>query len=336
VSLRFVFYGRLSTTDKQDPALSFPSQRKACERKAQELHGSITCEFTDQESGAKADRLGWSQLMAEAANRDGRRFDAVVIYNTARLSRDRLHAGLFERELRKAGVPIHYATGGGDPTTAEGRVMIGIQQLFDQFERDKLARETKRGMTEATEQGYRAGGRAPYGYRRVLTALPETHRGDRSKSRVTLEADPDQAPGVAEIFHLHADRGYSPKAIADHLNRLGGPPTPQHVDSRRNVRGTGRRARSGRCCATRPTPAGWCGIASTSRPPVRTGTEERGSAPRRSGWCPSRRTHRSSPRPPLPRARRDSSSARGARPRASATGVTCSPAWCTAPPATSP
>jgi hypothetical protein len=36
-TVRFVFYGRLSTTDKQDPALSFPSQLKACERKVAEL-----------------------------------------------------------------------------------------------------------------------------------------------------------------------------------------------------------------------------------------------------------------------------------------------------------
>jgi hypothetical protein len=43
----------------------------------------------------------------------------------------------------------------------------------------KLARETKRGMKEASEQDYRAGGRAPYGYRRVEHAMPEGHRGDR-------------------------------------------------------------------------------------------------------------------------------------------------------------
>jgi DNA invertase Pin-like site-specific DNA recombinase len=141
---RFAFYGRLSTTDKQDPALSFPSQLKACERRVGELGGTITCEFTDQESGAKADRPGWTALTHEARDRTGRRFEAVVIYSTSRLSRDRVHAGLFERELRKVGVPIHYATGAGDPDTPEGSLFIGMQQLWDEFERNKLARETKR------------------------------------------------------------------------------------------------------------------------------------------------------------------------------------------------
>jgi site-specific DNA recombinase len=234
---RFAFYGRLSTTDKQDPALSFPSQRKACERKVVELGGEIKCEFTDQESGAKAERPGWTALTAEARDREGRRFDAVVIYSTSRLARDRLYAALFERDLEKVGVAIHYATGAGDPETPEGKVFIGMQQLWDEFERNKLARETKRGMREASEQGYRAGGRAPYGYRRKLHELPEGHRGDRGKHRVTLEPEPEEAKVVAEIFESFAISKLAPKQIAEHLNRPGGPPPPNHVDPTRNLRG---------------------------------------------------------------------------------------------------
>lgn len=234
---RFAFYGRLSTTDKQDPALSFPSQRKACERKVADLGGEITCEFSDQESGAKQDRPGWSALTQEARDVEGRRFDAVVIYSTSRLARDRLYAALFERELQKVGVAIHYAMGAGDPETPEGKVFIGMQQLWDQFERDKLSRETKRGMREASEQGYRVGGRAPYGYRRCEQELPEEHKGDRDKRRVTLEPEPDEASVVREIFEQFVVQKMSPKAIAEALNQPGGPPSPRHVDSARNVRG---------------------------------------------------------------------------------------------------
>ena len=234
---RFAFYGRLSTTDKQDPALSFPSQRKACERKAKELGGEITCEFTDQESGAKQERPGWSALTQEARDTEGRRFDAVVIYSTSRLARDRLYAALFERDLKKVGVAIHYATGAGDPATPEGKIFIGMQQLWDEFERDKLSRETKRGMREASEQGYRAGGRPPYGYRRHEQELPESHRGNRDKRRVTLEPHPEEADVVRQIFEHFVAGKESPKAIANELNKPGGPPSPRHVDATRNLRG---------------------------------------------------------------------------------------------------
>jgi DNA invertase Pin-like site-specific DNA recombinase len=233
---RFAAYLRLSTTDKQDPSLSFPSQRKACERKVGETSGEVVCEFTDQETGAKQDRPGWSMLVAEARDQENRRFDAVVIYSTSRLARDRLYATLFERELRKVGVSVHYATGAGDTTTPEGQMFVGMQQLWDEFERSKLARETKRGMREGTEQGYRMGGRAPYGYERESHDLPEGHRG-ADKQRIKLIPKPDEARVVAEIFHLHADQGWGLKAIADHLNRPGGPPPPSHVDRSRNRRG---------------------------------------------------------------------------------------------------
>lgn len=160
-----------------------------------------------------------------------------MIYSTSRLARDRYVAALFERELNAVDVAIHYATGAADPTTSEGGLFIGMQQLWDEFERNKLSRETKRGMREASEQGYRAGGRAPYGYRRVQHAMPEDYRGDRSKARVTLEPEPEEAAAVSELFYLYGERQLSLKAIADHLNAPGGPPSPRHVDSARNLRG---------------------------------------------------------------------------------------------------
>jgi hypothetical protein len=125
------------------------------------------------ESGAKADRPGWTSLAHEARDRENRRFDLLLIYDTSRLARDRFLAALYERELRKVDVAIVYATGAGDSSTPEGQLMIGMRQLWDAFERAKLGRETRRGMREAAEQGFRTGGRAPYGYRRVREPLPD-------------------------------------------------------------------------------------------------------------------------------------------------------------------
>jgi DNA invertase Pin-like site-specific DNA recombinase len=106
---RFAWYGRLSTKDKQDPTLSFPSQREICATKATELGGEIVCDFTDQEAGRRDDRAGWADLLREAKERDARRFNAVIIYSTSRLSRDLFHALTYEREMTRAGVEVFYA-----------------------------------------------------------------------------------------------------------------------------------------------------------------------------------------------------------------------------------
>jgi hypothetical protein len=134
-------------------------------------------------------------------------------------------------------VTILYAVGGGDASTPEGLLMIAIQQGIDEFERSRIKRETKRGMRQNTLNGYRNGGRAPYGYKLVREPHPVPSRAHAGETKSRLEADPDQAPVIAEIFHLWTIKGWGCTKIAGHLNRPGGPPSPSHVDSKRNVRG---------------------------------------------------------------------------------------------------
>jgi DNA invertase Pin-like site-specific DNA recombinase len=199
--------------------LARPSPLEACRRKASELGGEIVCEFFDQESGARDDRPGWTALTQEARDSSRRRFDAVVIYQTSRLSRNRVSAALFHRELRRVGVDIHHAIGAGDPSTAEGALLIAMQHAFDEYERNKLSRETKRGMRQSALQGFRCGGRATYGYRLERSAHPVPARAAAGETKARLAPEADEAPVVAEIFHLWGDKGWGCKAIADHLNR---------------------------------------------------------------------------------------------------------------------
>ncbi len=232
----FAWYGRLSTKDKQDPTISFPSQREACETKVAELGGQIVCEFTDQEAGRRDDRAGWAELVREAKEPDARRFDAVIVYATSRLSRDLFHALAYEREMKRAGIELFYALTAGDQTSPEGRLIRHMFQALDQFEVEKLGREVRRGQTENIRQGYRNGGRAPYGYQLKREPHPDPARARAGDTKSRLVIDPEQAPVIAEIFARFLS-GYGYKQIADHLNRPGGPPSPRHVDPSRNLAG---------------------------------------------------------------------------------------------------
>src|SRR5437870_9491808 len=101
MQLRAAWYGRLSTKDKQDATLSFPTQLAACEEKARGFGLTIVAHFKDQESGRRDDRVAWSELVGEARDKTTRRFDAVIAYNTARLGRDLFNALAAERHLTK-------------------------------------------------------------------------------------------------------------------------------------------------------------------------------------------------------------------------------------------
>jgi site-specific DNA recombinase len=214
----FAAYARISTRDKQDPSLSFPSQFEEGRRRAAELGGAVVCEFTDEQTGADDDRPGWSELIAEARDRGNRRFDGVVLYSTSRLSRDRVSAGLFERELRKLGVSVVYAHAGADSSTPEGELTIGVLQVIDQFERSRLKRESRRGMRQNALAGYRNGGRAPYGYERETEPHTNPIRAAAGETKSRLAIDPDEAPIVREIFELWATKERGVTAIANLLN----------------------------------------------------------------------------------------------------------------------
>ena len=265
-----------------------------------------------------------------------RRFDAVVIYQTSRLSRDRVSAGLFHRELRKHGVEIHYAIGAGDPSTAEGGLMIALQQAFDEYERAKLSRETKRGMRQNALQGFRCGGRAPYGYRFEQSPHPVAARARAGEVKTRLVPDPDQAPVIIEIFHLWADKGWGCKAIADHLNRPGGPPSPSHVDPKRNLRGALGQEQPTRDAAQphlhRAPGLEPPGLRHPARGRRHRPAARRGGVGDLRGRAPAAGLRRAV----RPRARRASGrTATGPTAAATARPPSCSPAWSAAPPATS-
>jgi site-specific DNA recombinase len=172
----------------------------------------------------------------EAKEPDGRRFNAVIVYSTSRLSRDLFSALGYERELARAGVEVFYSLSVGDQSSPEGRLIRHFFQALDQFEVEKLGREVRRGQTENTLQGYRNGGRAPYGYRLKHEPHPVPSRARVGDKKSKLVPDPEQAPVIAEIFERFVS-GWGYKEITNHLNRPGGPPSPRHVDSKRNTAG---------------------------------------------------------------------------------------------------
>jgi DNA invertase Pin-like site-specific DNA recombinase len=214
----------------------------------------------------------------------------VVVYSTSRLSRELFHALAFERELARAGVEIFYTLTAGDQTSPEGRLIRHMFQALDQFEVEKLGREVRRGQTENTKQGYRNGGRAPYGYRLRHEPHPDPARARAGDKKSRLVADPEQAPVIAEMFALFlAGSGYA--EIADHLNRPGGPPPRATSTPATTPRAGGRRRRSARCWRTPSTPGGSTGTGSTSAPPNRA-RDRWSAAPLRNGSRPSAATRR--------------------------------------------
>jgi site-specific DNA recombinase len=220
-SLRFAWYGRLSTDELQQPQLAFPSQRAACERRVHGI-GRIVCEFTDVESGRSDDRAGIEALFAEAGRAD-RRFDAVVTYKAERFARRMVLALAYEEELRLANISIYVSDEAGEPGRPTSVLTRRIKQAVGEWYVLELVEESRRGMEENTRQGFNTGGVAPYGYRKRLLPHPARSMADRGKHKVVLEPDPEQGPVVERIFREFVFGEGGIRAIASDLNRDGIP-----------------------------------------------------------------------------------------------------------------
>jgi len=213
--MKFAFYGRVSTQDRQDPHLSLPSQKAACKRKVAELGGQIVAEFTDVDSARKESREGLMSLL-EAASQPDRPFDAVIVWRTSRLARETFFALQVERWLNDMGISLYVADEPGDPKSPATVLQRRIKMAIDEFYILELKQEVMRGMKENALQGYHNGGEPPFGYR--LKRLPHPHK--RGATRSTYEVNPKEAEVVRLIFKLFVE-GYSYGAIVKRLNQEG-------------------------------------------------------------------------------------------------------------------
>lgn len=168
--LRFAFYGRISTSEYQDPVSSRVWQVEAAQRVVAG-RGRIVVEFFDP--GASRS-VPWSRrpqaaaLLAAAAEPD-RDFDAVVVAEF-----ERAFAGGEARRvietLASCGVQLWLpeADGPVDLDSSEHRALL--MMLGHQSQREVLRTRfrVRSAMTaQVREQGRHLGGRPPYGYQLV-------------------------------------------------------------------------------------------------------------------------------------------------------------------------
>ena len=239
--LRFVFYGRVSTEDWQDPVTSRARQRE----QAGVLvagHGTIVAEFFDS---GHSRILPWARrpqaaaLVAALADPD-RGWDAIVIGEYERAfyaSQYASMAPLFEHYGVSLWMP---EVGGRVDWHAEDheQTMLALG-LSSKREITRTRIRVRTAMAAQTrEQGRYLGGRPPYGYR-LADAGPHPNKAHAAWGRRAhrLEPDPVTAPVVRWMFAQRL-AGHSAARITRALNDAG-IRCPSAADPGRNPHRTG-------------------------------------------------------------------------------------------------
>jgi len=222
--LRFVFYGRVSAEDWQDPVTSRARQREQAEALVRG-HGVIVTEFFDageSRTVAWGRRLQAAALVARLAD-PGRGWDAIVIGEYERAfygSQYAAMAPLFEHY----GVQLWMSEAGGrvDFASEHDEKTMTVLGLSSKREVTRASIRVRTAMAVQTrEQGRYLGGRPPYGYR-LADAGPHPNKAHAAWGRRAHRLDPD--PATAKVVRwIFAQRlaGHSVARIARALNEAG-------------------------------------------------------------------------------------------------------------------
>jgi site-specific DNA recombinase len=235
-SLRFAFYGRVSTEDWQDPVASLARQREQAGALVRG-YGVIVAEFFDvgqSRSVAWARRPQAAALVAQLAD-PGRGWDAIVVGEYERAfygGQYALMAPLFEHY----GIQLWLPEAGGrvDFSSEHDEQAMTVLGLSSKREIVRTSIRVRTAMAVQTrDQGRYLGGRPPYGYR-LADAGPHPNKMHAAWGRRAhrLEPHPDTEHVVRWIFTQRL-AGHSMARIARALNDAS-IPCPSAADPARN------------------------------------------------------------------------------------------------------
>jgi site-specific DNA recombinase len=209
-NMRAALYARVST-DLQEKEQTIESQLETLRHYAADRSYEVVAEYIDEGySGATLARPGLDRLRDTLP--DGG-FDLVLIHSPDRLARKAAYQGILIEEFEKHKVSLEFLNHPTD-NSPEGRMLLGMQGLFAEYERSKIAERTRRGRLHKAKQGILVGGPQPYGYRYIK------RDGDKPP---TLAIDEEQATTVRMMYHWLVEEQASIRHIARRLMELSIP-----------------------------------------------------------------------------------------------------------------
>ena len=136
--------------------------------------------------------------------------DRLYVHSPDRLSRKMAHQAILMEEFRKFDCEIVFLNQHGINDSPEANLLVQMQGMIAEYEREKILERTRRGRKHSASQGnVSVFSGAPYGYRYISKA-----QGD---GQASWEIDPIQSEHVRRMFHWVGDGGCSLSEVARRL-----------------------------------------------------------------------------------------------------------------------
>ena len=184
-------------------------------------------------SGLRLDgREALQSLMAEVATGQAD-FKAILVYDVSRWGRfqDADEGAYHEHVCSRAGIPVHYC---GEQFENDGSIGSNLLKTVKRVMAGEYSRELSvkvfAGQCRLVELGFRQGGPAGYGLRRVLIDEHGNTKGELSRGeqkslqtdRVILVPGPEEEQQVVRrMYRMFVEEGRPEREIAETLNAEG-------------------------------------------------------------------------------------------------------------------
>lgn len=193
-------------------------------------------------SGAIEDRPELKRL--EAATK-AQQFDAILVDDLSRLSRDSAYMSTFLKRVEYWGITLFSVTEGVRTSDKSAKFMIGVKSLMNEEFLVDLGRKTRRGQTGQIHRGYIASSLG-YGYR--TEKVGELRYDNNGRARAVGSkgvVDHEEAEIIRRVFQEYA----SGKSIAAIVKDLNAEDIPTHSgnkprNKRRNIQSSTRNTKS--------------------------------------------------------------------------------------------
>lgn len=196
-----VVYARFSSHRQGEQSIE--GQVAEAERYATEHGLTIIHVYADRaQTGRNDNREQFQLMLSDAANK---KFDALIVWKTDRIGRNKEEIALNKYHLKKNGVKIYYVAE-MIPDTPEGIILEAVIEGMAAYYSEQLSQNIKRGQRASAAKAQSTGGNRPLGY---LT-------GPDKKFII----DPESAPTVKLVFDLYA-QGQTIAQIVRELNARG-------------------------------------------------------------------------------------------------------------------
>jgi len=224
-------YVRMSTDHQK---YSTENQLDTIRRYAEQRGYTIVRVFEDSgRSGLRMDgREGLQSLMLEVQSGTAG-FQAILVYDVSRWGRfqDADEGAYHEHVCSRAGIRVHYCGEQFDNDGSIGSILLkNVKRVMAGEYSRELSVKVFAGQCRLIEHGFRQGGPAGFGLRRLLidegrNPKGELGRGDRKSlqtDRVVLTPGPlEEIEHVHSIYSMFVEEGRSEREIALELNRRG-------------------------------------------------------------------------------------------------------------------